>query len=136
MTYSAKAKQIKADHIKRYKALSNELLHEELQLWLDSENKDQGYLPGLTPQSNVSQLSQMIDECGNCTKPEGHCTIANVLRNMASVEYVLEILEKNNNEDKSKRAMTLLEKSYEPFVMLHEFTTRVCEGTWHNNLIG
>lgn len=135
MTYSDKAQKIKDLYTNKYKDASDENIAKGIQDWMDKENGTKGYLTGLSPSTNITKLAQMVGECGQCTKPEGNCSIASVLRNIGSVEMLIEMVSKDKYNSVGEKAIALIEKNYEPYVLLHEFTKRICSGTWHTPLI-
>jgi len=133
MTYSDRARELKSIYTKKYQDADDETLALGIQAWMDRENGKNGYLRGLSPACNITQIAQMVGECGKCTKPEGNCFISNVLRNMAAMETLLMMIE-NKNIRKADEALEILEDGYEPYVMLHEFTRRICDGVWHSEM--
>jgi len=124
-----RAEELKSIYSAKYKNLTNDELYVALGDWITQENQKNGYLPGLSPRENITHLTQMMEMCAKCDNPEGHCDISNMLRNMASTELLLKFM-----GNKLGEAQELIEKSYENYVMLQEHTSRVCAGTWYQNL--
>ena len=134
-TYSERAKMLRSQYTAKYKAYTDDDLAQAIQEWMDKENGERGYLPGLAPYCNVTHFGQIIAECKKCVTPDGGCTMSNLLRNMAATEFILQMLEENKNYKKAQEAMDLIENGYEPYIMLKEFTTRICEGAWHSPIV-
>lgn len=132
LSYSDIAKELKSKYIKKYQDADDETIAVSLQEWITSRNKSKGYLPGLSPRDNITQLAEIFAECGRCTKHNGTCHISHVLKNMASVSSLLEILEDNNSTGKLEEIMEVVNEGYEPYVILNEFVCRSCKGNWWN----
>jgi len=131
MTHLQRAKEIKLKYTKKYSAASDPALQKYVQDWIDQENDKEGYLPGLSPECNVTELTQIIKECGECTSHKGTCSINHILRNMAAVEQLLQLLDTDPVKDD---ILDFLEKNYDRYLMLKEYTTRICDEQWHQKL--
>ena len=113
----------------KYKKLTNDELSLALGTWITEENQKKGYLPGLSPSHNIENLTQMVEQCNACENQDGHCDISNMLRNMATTEVLLKFW-----GDRSEKDMNIIIDGYDKYAMLHEHTSRVCAGTWYDNL--
>lgn len=131
ISYSLLAKKLKYRCDASSQKLTNLELEEKLQNWVNLENEKKGYLVGLSRKDNITKIEDLKIECAQCTKYLGHCNIAHILRNIAAVSIILELLEEDNFENK-KEAFDLVKEKYEPYTLLREYTKRNCLGQWHN----
>jgi len=126
-TFEDKAKKLEIEYTTKYQKISNEELHENLQTWMNHENKKRGYLPGLSPAINITQLTSIAKECSQCISPTGHCSITNILRNMATMESFRGLLKDNLEEEHARKIWKIVNRGYGPYLMLKEFTKRICK---------
>ena len=120
--------------IAKYGKASNKKLEGYIQDWMDVSNQETGYLPGLDPDNNVTQLEEIVKECHQCKELDGNCTLSQLLRNMAALETLLQLLEANNNTKKADETLEFIKENYGNYYMLKEFTNRICDGKWHTEL--
>lgn len=130
MLYCEKAKDIKDKSYSFAKELTDETLQLAIQSWIDSENKNRGYLVGLSPQCNVTQFSEILNVCSCCYGGKKPCQMANIVRNLASCESICNLLEESNDVLKKDAAIDIVEKLYPPYALLREYVTRNCKGQW------
>jgi len=133
MTHTSRARELNQKYTKKYTNASDETLHKYMQKWMDQQNAESGYLPGLNSESNVTKLAEIIKECRKCTSHNGNCSISHLLRNMAATEYMLQLLE-HNNPKKADEMLSFLEDNYGNYLLVKEFTERICDESWHKNL--
>jgi len=133
MTHTKKARELHFKYTKRYSKASDAELHKYMQKWMDQQNAESEHLPGLNRECNVTKLAEIIKECGKCTSYNGNCSISHLLRNMAATEYMLQLLE-TNNPKKADEMLEFLEKNYGNYLLVKEFTKRICSRSWHRQL--
>ena len=130
-----RVKELKSLYTDKYLNLTDEALAQEIQAWIDKENNTRGYLIGLSPRCNINKLAEIMRECGECTSPRGQCSTANMLRNMAALEHIVQMISnKDGRLSKLDEAMELIENGYGPYIMLKEFAERNCKFDWHKTV--
>jgi len=90
--------------------------------WIYQNNKEKGYLPGLSPQFKIANLADMTRECTTCANPSGNCIWGHIMRNMVATELLIELVGDVSPE---------IKKQYLDYLYLKEFLNLHCKGQWH-----